>query len=381
MSTVSVVRVSDEIADALAVFFREAWGDAGTGDDVRRARAAAARDNPHGSGVDVPATAFLQDGRVIGYLSTIPVSFWNGSSQVAGHWLKGFMVLPEFRNGPVGFSVLKEMLRHLGVSGIMTVAPAARRLFTAVGYRDCGTLPNYIGLIRPSRVASRIDVGALGLGVPAKLLPMVRIAQQTGLAALGGAAIGTAIGVRRMARRPTDELRMDPSGHLPSRGDLDALWEQSRTTFVSAAVRDGIWLPWRYAPATGATYEAATIRHRDGTVRAVCIVRKPREVSDPRLRGIRVATLSDLLFPATDADAGHAAIVAAEALAHRMNADALACSASHEAITSLLARRTWVRLSGNVHLMIRDPKNATALAPDAGQWWVLRGDASSDEVF
>lgn len=381
MTAVSVVRVTDEIADALAIFLRDAWDFAGNGDDVRRGRAQAARDNPLGAGLDVPATAFLQDGRVIGYLTTIPVSFWNGATESAGHWLKGFMVLPEFRNGPVGFNVLKEMLRHISTSGIMTVAPEARRLFTAVGYRDCGVLPNYISLLRPGRVSRQLDIAALGMKVSPALLQMIRVAQRTGVASVGGAAVGIAFWAKRALNRFPRSYRLDVSGTLPTKDDLDGLWQRSRATLTSSAVRDGKWLAWRYKPAVGSTYESASVRDGEGRLVAVTIVRRPKDVSDSRLRGIRMATLSDALFPADDPVAGSAALAAAEQIARRMDADAIVCSTSHPTLISLLAGRAYVRFSGNVHLMIRDPKNALALAPDAKHWWVMRGDANSDDTF
>jgi hypothetical protein len=94
-----------------------------------------------------------------------------------------------------------------------------------------------------------------------------------------------------------------------------------------------------------------------------------------------MATISDALFAPDATRAGLAALAGAERVARDMDADALLCSTTHPAITGLLARRAYVRLPGNVHLMIRDPKGAAGLSTNAGAWWVMRGDAGSDEVF
>jgi hypothetical protein len=342
-----------------------------------------AAENPSSPGADLPATAFVKDGAVIGYIGTIPVTFWNGADEVRGHWLKGFMVLEEFRSGPVGFAVLKELLKHIGVSGIITVAPPARRLFGAVGYKDCGTLPNYLTPLRPARIARSLDIAALGLGLPSWLDRSARIAQQVGLAGLGGIFAGGALSVLRTTRGRTRGLSIDASGLLPTDAELDALWSDVRSSFAAGAVRDGAFLPWRYAPQPAATYEAATIRERTSPnkVVAIAVVRRPTESPDPRLRGIKVASLSDMLFRADAIGAGLAAVAGAERIARRMGADALLCTASHPAIQEVLRRRSFLRLPGNVHLMIRDPKGAAGLSVDAQAWWVTRGDASSDEVF
>jgi len=53
-------------------------------------------------------------------------------------------------------------MKQVGVAAVMTVAPAARRLFQAVGFKDLGAVPNYVSVIRPTRVLRAIDVERLG---------------------------------------------------------------------------------------------------------------------------------------------------------------------------------------------------------------------------
>jgi hypothetical protein len=64
-----------------------------------------------------------------------------------------------------------------------------------------------------------------------------------------------------------------------------------------------------------------------------------------------------------------------------MGADAILCSSAHPAITSSLRRRAYIRLPGNVHLMLRDPEGSAALPLAVDEWWLMRGDAHSDEAF
>jgi GNAT superfamily N-acetyltransferase len=380
---VEVTRITDDISDAVAGFFRKVWTDGATGERVRRARVDAARSNPAVPGADVPAVVYLRDGDVIGHLGTIPVKFWNARIETAGHWLKGFMVLPEHQNGPVGFAVLREMLKHVQVSGAIVVGLPARRLFQAVGFVDCGVVPNYVSLLRAGHVAKSIDIANLGLGLPSWLHRCARAAQKGGLAWVAGEIAGVGFRARRALHMSSIRFSMDLSGGLPPKRDLDELWTRARPTIRAGAVRDGAFLTWRYDARAGGVYEAVAIHERGnkGRLVAIAVVRRWSITPDQRLRGIRLATLADILFRADEPAAGLAAMAGVERIAHRMGADAILCSAAHPALTSLLRRRAYLRLPGNVHLMVRDPSETAGLPLEIDAWWLTRGDASSDATF
>ena len=381
--SVEVTRITDDNSDAVAGFFRKVWTESATGERVRRARHDEARSNPASPGSDVPAVVYLRDGEVVGHLGTIPVKFWNGRYETPGHWLKGFMVLPEYQNGPVGFAVLKEMLKHVNVSGAMVVGLPARRLFQAVGFVDCGVIPNCVSLLRAASVATRIDIAGLGLGLPPWLHRAARTSQKAGLAWAAGAMAGTGFRAWRALHRSSSQFTTDLSGGLPSRSALDDLWARARPTIGAGAVRDGRFLSWRYHTGAGAVYEAVAVYERSNERRlvAIAVVRRWRDTPDQRLRGIKLATLSDILFCADEPAAGLAALAGAERVAHRMGADAILCSAAHPALASVLRRRAYLPLPGNVHLMLRDTKRSAEQPLEVDAWWVTRGDASSDEAF
>jgi len=378
---IDVVRVTDDIAGELAEFFRAVWTPDATPNSVREGRAMTAARNPVERGADVPAAAVLRDGQVIGYLGTIPAKFWNGVTEIPGHWLKGFMVLPQHRNGPVGFAVLKETLRHIQLSALLTVAAPARRLFGAVGYIDCGILPNYVSLLRPARVARRLDMRALALGIPAWQERLIGWTQRFGFATVAGGIAVAVLGIWRWAARSSSRMHIDTSGKLPAKPDLDDLWMRARATLAAAPVRNGTFLSWRYDARPGGPYEAVSVRDKQGQLLGVGVLRKPSEQGDERLRGISVASLSDLLFRADDPTAGTAVLVGVERVARRLGADAVLCSASHPAVTTLLRARAFVRVPGNVHFMVRERPASANLPTSLEQWWVTRGDMSSDEVF
>ena len=376
---VGVRRITDDLADAVAVFFRRVWSDTANGDSVRRAVAEGTRANPIAPGTEIPAVVFVREDEVLGHLGTVPVKFWNGNKETVAHWLKGFMVLPEHQNGPVGFAMLKELLRHVDVAATMPVALPARRLFQAVGFVDCGAVPNFVCLLRPGKVAGSVQIDQLGLDVPSWLKRSARAAQSLGIAAVAGAAAGALLGTWRNAKGSSRGFSVDWSAELPSRQELDDLWNRARSTIGAGAVRNGSFLTWRYRARAGALYEAVSVRDARRRLCAVAIVRRSTHSADPRLQGIKVATLSDIIFPAEEPLAAMVALRGAERVAHRMGADALLCSAAHPTLISLLRRRAYVRFPGNVHLMVRDPAKKAAMPVDVGGWWITRGDGNSDE--
>lgn len=381
-SKIEVVRASTEHAEALAAFFRVAWDPGATAEKVRAAQAKLEASNPFAPGARFPRFLFLSDGDALGHIGTIPTRYWNGEVEHPAHWYKGFMVHPGHRNGPIGYLVLKEAVRHLGLSGALVVADAARKLFKALGFIDTGAIANYLLVLRPARVLRALDVEAVGLHGMAPWVPAaVRSAQRFGLASVAGVAATAGLALWRSAwSTGTRGFYCHEGFDATSREDIDDLWRRARTGIGGAAVRNGAYVSWRYD--SGLPYEVAWVRRRERLL-GLAVVRKPRAggEADRRLRGIKVATLSDILFPPEHAQAGLATLAAAERIARRAGADALLCSASHRALTRLLPRRGYVRIPGNVHFLLRDPGNAHALPVGLDEWWLTRGDASSDDAF
>jgi len=352
------------------------WDPAATPERVRQARAAAAAANPVVPGEDVPTFLLLQGGRALGHVTTIPTRLSNASGERPAHWLKGLMVVPEHRNGPVGMLVLKEAVRQLAATPLMAmvVQPAPRRLFQALGFVDLGPIPNFIKVLRGDRVLSRVDLDALALPGGS----IVRVAQRVGLAHVAGLAANIVLGLwSAVGGRGDRGLAVTTAPDL-DRAAGDALWTRAREQLAAAPARDGRLLAWRYG-ATAAAYRIASLRSRGGGLEGLAVVREPREQSDPRLRGLRIATFSDLLFPPDRADVGLAAMVAAERIARDHDADALLCTASHHTLRPMLRRRAFLPVGGNVHFMIRDP--APQPPRPLPEWWLTRGDSSADEVF
>ena len=162
--------------------------------------------------------------------------------------------------------------------------------------------------------------------------------------------------------------------------DCQDLWRRVGSMITATPVRDGAYLCWRYDTSENGPYRLATVRE-GSRLAGVAVVRRPRAKGDPRLSGIRVATLSELIFQPNRRDVGLATIAAAEQIARHLESDALLCSASHHSVAALLRRRAFLRLPGNVHVLTRNSLGDNKLPPELEEWWLTRGDSNADDLF
>ena len=322
-----------------------------------------------------PAIIAVQNQRVIGYLGTLPMRLWKNGREADAHWFKGFMVIPEFRNGPIGFALVREAMKHVGDVAVLTVQSASWRLFQAAGLRLAGAVPNYLRILRPARVAQRLDLAKIPLkSFPAWVTAGARIAQKTGVAAVGG-AIGGFSAAALAAARGSGEAVGSTEGIGDHDGDLGEAWGRMRAGIRVGQVRDAAYVRARYS-ASARQFRCSASRGRSGV--AFTMVRRPREGGDERLSGLSVAVLSDLIAPLDAPALLLSALRRAEADARELGADALVCSPSHPALAPLLRRRSWLAIPANLHFLAR----AADVAPSGvGDWWLMRADGNSDEGF
>ncbi len=382
---VHALLATEEHADALAAFYRIAWGGDVTAESILASRRRAAAENTAKLGEPPPTVIVLEGDRVIGHCGSIAQRLWDGVAEHPAYWVKGLMVLPEYRSGPVGFLAVKELSAQLPRAAALVVAPAARRLFSALGYADLGALPNWVRPLRAARLAQRLDVAGLGLGLPRWLVVGTEIAKRVGLARLAGAAAGAALDLAAAAtRRPARRFATACAPEPPSREDLDDVWHATRRGLGASPVRDGLYLRWRFGhgaeQAGGNPYEFVTARDRERLV-GVAVVRRPRAIGDPRLRGLQLSTISDLVYSPERADVGLALLSGVARAARTAGADAILSTTSHRALAPLLRRQGYVRIPGNVHFLMHDRTAGARWPSDVGSWWLVRGDSGADDVF
>lgn len=371
--------MADEHMEAVARFFRiVGWDPNASATTVQRGRESSIQSNPFFPGTETPTVLFLSDGDVLGYVTSIPILIWEDGNERRAEWIKGVMVHPEHRNGPIGFLLIKELMKRLNSPLSLVVGKPARRLFAALGMTEIGTIPNYIRLLNPGTVCKKLDLQAVGVSLPSWLGSGVRFAQRTGLATVVGALAGHALAFKTLVRSSGNwALRAESPDGLPEESELDEVWRLTRSELKLAPVRNGRYLRWRYGD--GAAYKAITVRE-DGALIGFGVVRRARPDGDPRLRGVRTASLSDMLFPPCRPDVAAALLRTADIVARSLEADVLLCSASHEAVQAALSRRGYLRAPANLHLLSRTRADE-GVAPTLPQWWVMRGDSNADEVF
>lgn len=368
-----VVQVDDTHMESLAEIIRSAWTPQATAEGIRDSRKAAAAVNPHGAGNEVPTFLFLSGDRPVGHLTTIPISLSADGVEHKAHWFKGFWVVPEHRNGPVGFLLLKEALRHLETTLSMVVQPAPRRLFQSLGLIDLGKLPNFVRVLRPTRVLRELDFSSTG---PTWAAKAARLTGTPVLAHVLGTAASAAIKGWTLGQPNGRSTSIVPVDQIDAPG-ADALWERIRRQLKLAPSRDFAHIKARYISKSG-VYTAVVLH--EGAMAGFAILRRPRESGDARLRGIRMATLSDLVYPPNQPQLGLRLLAGAEKAALELNADALLCSGSHKSVQSLLRRRAYVPIGGNVHFMAR-PASFALDHLALGDCWLMRADGEADDAL
>lgn len=377
MSPVGVVRAGDEHAEALAEFYRKVWDPDATAAQVANARANAARVNPACPGEPPPTWLVLQDGQAIAHVTTIPIRLWLKGSDVAAYWIKGLWVLPEFQRSSAGFLLLRAAGALTSPALALVHEPAAIRLFQAVGYTDLGALPNRMRILRAGSLLAHIDVEAAGAaaGLSPRLRAVARLVKPAA-PLLGpfvglGNALWSAIRTGSLAGLTIEEAEaFDES-------EVTGLWGAAREEIPAGPSRDVAQLAVRY-PAKAYVYVMVRAK---GKLVGLAIVKRPTESGDPRLRGVRISSLSDVVYAPSDDRVGLALLRGAERAARRLEADALLCSASIAPFNALLRRRVYLPLAATLHVLARIPGQKEADPRELGQWWVTRGDSEADGAF
>ncbi len=366
-----VTRVQPTHASAVAAFLRQVWDPEATAEVVLQ--------NLREGGDGAPPTFIcLRDDRVIGYVTTLPFRLWCGGSENDAHWIKGLMVLPEYRNGPVGHALAKEAALRLPLALSIAVAPSARRLFTSLGFIDVGVVPNQVRVVRPRSFLRKLDLTALEIGP--RWLPAVYGAfQRVGLVPLASAAVSVVDTVHQAFRMRGRGLTVTLSDTLHG-VDVDRLWAVAQRGLPLCAVRDANAWRSRYELSVQAGRYRFVVVKESAMLRALAVVRTPSDAGDGRLKGIRVATLADALWVPADVVGGSAALRGVDAAALAMGADAILCSATLPSIRKALRRHLFIPVGGNLHLLVH-PRGLPVSPGALTDWHVMRGDAQADDVF
>ena len=375
-------RLGEADADAIAVFMRAAdWDANATPDSVRQGLRTAAAENPFEPDVGPPMVGVFVGARLVACLTSIPTRFWNGREFAPAHWLKGFWVLEQFRDGLVGYLLLKEMLRHVGLAASMPAALVPRRLSTALGMVDLGAVPNYIEPLRTARILRRIDSELLDLnGISMPLSIALRFTKFPPLAYAADALVQLGLGALRLpsalaARALTAQLE----DGLPSKAALDDLWTRAQRDPVCCAARSAAYLRWRYERGANGRYWFAS-SWRGTELVGLAVLQHPQRLDDPRIARLGIGSVVDLVLDPRCPGALPSVLKAARLWAKSGNYDALLLTASYAGLRGPLIRAGYMPTPGNIHLMLREPAGEHKLSTNLDAWMVTRGDAWSDHL-
>ena len=375
-------RLSEADAEPLAEFMRAAeWDTTTTPDSVREMFKTAAAENPFDPGNGPPIVGVFVGTRLVASITSIPTRFWNGKELAPAHWLKGFWVLEEYRNGLVGYLLLKEMLKHVGLAASMPAALVPRQLSTALGMLDLGAVRNYIEPLRTARILRSLDSDLLDLnGVSGLVRLALRVAKIPVVAYTAGAVIALCLGAMRLPSALTSRnLSTQFRERLPGEAALDGLWSRAQRTPSCRATRSGPYLRWRYERGANARYWFASAWCGDDLV-GLAVLQHPQRLDDPRLGGLRIGSVVDLVLDQSYPGALPCVLGAARRWARSADYDALLLTASHRALRGPLMRAGYMPSPGNIHLLLRDPRAEHGLSTDLDAWMVTRGDAWSDHL-
>jgi hypothetical protein len=375
-------RLGEADADSIAEFLRAtAWNPDATPDSTREFLRTAAAENPFEPGNGPPTVGVFVGTRLVAYVTTIPTRFWNGKEFAAAHWLKGYTVLEEYRNGPIAYLLLKEMLKHVGLAASMPATLAPRRLSAALGMLDIGAVRNYIEPLRPTRILRKLDFERLGLkGPPTAVSIAVKVAKIPLLDYALGALIKLGLTALRLPNTLAGRgLTTRLAERLPSERALDSLWARAQRTPGCSATRSGAYLRWRYERDANGHYCFASVWRGDELV-GVAVLGRPLRLDDSRLAGLGIGSVVDLVLDPDCPGALQRVLGVARRWARSANYDALLLTASHRALLRPLRRAGYVPTPGNIHVMLRDPGAKHGLSTDLDTWRVTRGDAWSDHL-
>lgn len=372
----AIVEFAPEHAEGLAAFYRRVWDPAATAESVLAGRANVIAANPAAIDGKIHTVIAILDGEVIGHFTSYPERLRIGGADHRVAWTAGFHVLPEHRSGPIGVMLAKEMARVAPNSMCTTVLDAPLRIFTAMGWKHVGTVPNLVYFTRPGEVLRRLPLAVMGDS--GRRRRGLQALQRAGLAGASGGLLG--LGLRALGAwaggTPVQIRVVTGVAEWDGRAEADALWAHCAPRVAAGLARDGARVIYRFRDERYVLIEA----RRDGALAGWVVLRRPETAGSERLGGVRVAPVSDLMFDPAESGVGISLLRAAARFARGGFADALVLSTPHEATLALARRIGFVPMAGNLHLVVH-ASLLTDAVPAFAEWWHARGDGDADQSF
>lgn len=378
----SVCLYHDGLAASLQRFVRQVWPkDASTqsGPDPTDTVLVGAPEK-QGS----PIFLFLKGEEVIGHIATLPVQLYSQSRMHAAYWVVGFMVLAEYRNGPIGPLLIKKVNETLDLALTLHVEEAPLKIFKGLGWKHAGVLPQFVYLQNPYSFMRNIRLAQLSFlgknGIAESTLlssmlsqPIVRFILAF-LASIALSLFSLAAALWKPARGSgtvEEETRFDAG--------YNALWERVGRKFDALVVRDRAYLEARYGKRMK-NYRLLAYRRNDELL-GFCIVKVKQFSNDIRMGCMRVGTIVDCLFDPTDPQGLQSLLAGAVRLCKKETVAAIFCTASYAPLQKLLSLNGFIKIPGNLNFAYHDKMKAIRPDFSLASWHLMRGDSDADANF
>jgi GNAT superfamily N-acetyltransferase len=288
-----IIRRRPEYDPAIFKLYGEVFGEEGG----RRFEARWAwqyLENPSNDADDPIHWIAVEDGRLLGHISTMPFQMWWGDRDVRARSSLDQFVSPEARGRGVGIALVKAHIDDidLGLALGMTGSsyPIFKKFFT-----DIGPVPAYLRVLDASAVARRRWGTVAGT--------------------VAGPIIG--LGLSVLAKRFGPAAGLEVREVTTFTDEYTDLWTRARASYASIVRRDQAYLRWKYERCPYHAYRILEARTR-GTLSGFAIVRDEGDASFRRGLVIDLfcdtqdRATQDALIDATVADFRSRGLVRAE---------------------------------------------------------------------
>lgn len=375
-----VALYDQSMSEAFGRFCRVIWPDSSN----RGPSSSAVSGEPQAGQADPPTFVFIKGEDIVGHVTTIPVQLSALAKTVAAHWIVGFMVLPEHRNGLVGPLLIKEVNRHLDCALSLHVEPPVLRILTGLKWVHGGVLPQYLrvlsaqGVSRNLRLSGIKSLARRPVGESANashpfVAPLIRVLGGWALAV--GQALWVGITFAARPRPGLAEVREEQGFD----GSYDQLWKAVGERFGACLARDRDYLHRRFGRHPN-RYRVLGCR-QDGRLLGYCIVKTKQFADDPRMGSMKVATIVDCLFDPSVPATFQALLDGVLKTCSRDNVHAVLCTASHAAVRRLLRANGFLPIPGNLNFAYHNRANVALHDIPLGAWHLMRGDGDADQNF
>jgi hypothetical protein len=371
------------MAEAFGRFCRAIWPDAQ--DRGPSAESADHRQEEHaGARLDAPTFVFVKGDEIIGHVATIPVRLTVLAKTVAAHWIVGFMVRPEHRNGLVGPLLIKEVNRSLDCALSLFVEPPVLRILAGLKWVHKGVLPQYLRVLNARGVSRNLQLSAVkalasSAGDTAGAVSSGSVESMIRAAGGWALAIGQAIwvGLTIVCRPRTSLLEVrEEQGFDDS---YSMLWQAVSGQFGACLARDQKYLQGRFGRDSD-RYRVFGCR-RANRLLGYCIVKTRQFSSDQRMGNMKVGTIVDCLFDPAAPAVFQALLDSVIETCAREGVDAVLCTASHAAVRRLLRRSGFLAIPGNLNFAFHNRTDVPLQDIPLESWHIMRGDSDADQNF